>query len=371
MLRLKWLRSVKIAETKLGNKFKNKSLWFSQQKKIKVGNTAIYECFLFEAVKNTLPSLWYLIFILCVGKLRNSCEGSPWDAFTKNSRIPADWDSYTLLLQRCRALQLKASGAGDTLHLCTENYFVTSSSKRVKEGQWGEAAMYQATNPKNTQHPHLPFSCWNKKINKLGGWIQSFFQLKMENTKSTWNSATETDSCTQGKRKGQWRSHEATSPSRNHPTLLDWHSPDHCPLSSCSSEPSSPQMPDFVHQSQHPHAEETCHPLVEHTDILEWPRSGMDQRVYSPEGQGCPLLKPLPQCCHPRYLTAFLARKQRLSCGRAPPQCILLPSLPRTNRGYVPWPGTEPETALSAQRLKPPNSCKWKLISLISHRKKN
>lgn len=136
--------------------------------------------------------------------------------------MPADWDSYTLLLQRCRALQLKASGAGDTLHLCTENYFVTSSSKRVKEGQWGEAAMYQATNPKNTQHLHLPFSCWNKKINKLGGWIQSFFQLKMENTKSTWNSATETDSCTQGKRKGQWRSHEATSPSTNHPTLLDW-----------------------------------------------------------------------------------------------------------------------------------------------------
>lgn len=78
-------------------------------------------------------------------------------------RIPAAWDSYTLLLQRGRALQLKASGAGDTLHLCTENYFVTSSSKRVKEGQWGEAAVYQAI----TQKPHItPTSLFLAEIKK-------------------------------------------------------------------------------------------------------------------------------------------------------------------------------------------------------------
>lgn len=112
---------------KLGNGFKNKSLWFSQKKRIKVGNTAIYEYFLFKAVKNALPSSWYLIFILGVGKLRNSCEGPLWDAFTKCLRITAAWNSYRSVLQRCRALQLKASEAGEALHLCTENYFVTSS----------------------------------------------------------------------------------------------------------------------------------------------------------------------------------------------------------------------------------------------------
>lgn len=79
------------------------------------------------------------------------------------------------------------------------------------------------------------------------------------------------------KRGHQWRWHEATSPSTNHSTHLNWHgcaqpypSPDDSPLSSHSSEPSSPaeiQLCPSAPARAQPHAGGSYQPLVKHADI--------------------------------------------------------------------------------------------------------